>query len=80
MIEGTCEIFMSLWKILRDCFFFLPKLTHEEEEAERRELQKLLSDDKPSKESVRNIRQHLYYHVHIFSSFYLLHCWYDSPY
>ena len=28
------------------------QLTHEEEEAERRELQKLLSDDKPSKESV----------------------------
>ncbi|CAH3126773.1 unnamed protein product [Porites lobata] len=27
------------------------QLTHEEEEAERRELQKLLSDDKPSKES-----------------------------
>lgn len=45
-------------------FFFLPQLTHEEEEAERRELQKLLSDDKPSKESVRNIRQHLYYYNH----------------
>lgn len=32
-------------------FSFL-QLTHEEEEAERRELQKLLSDDKPGKESV----------------------------
>ena len=36
--------------ILKNFSFF--QLTHEEEEAERRELQKLLSDDKPSKESV----------------------------
>ena len=54
---------MSLWKIFTWLLFFLPQLTHEEEEAERRELQKLLSDDKPSKESVRNIRQHLYYYI-----------------
>ena len=30
------------------------QLTHEEEEAERRELQKLLSEEKPNKELVSN--------------------------
>ncbi|KAK2556002.1 Transcription initiation factor TFIID subunit 1 [Acropora cervicornis] len=35
------------------------QLTHEEEEAERRELQKLLSDDKPCKESVSGAMENL---------------------
>lgn len=39
------------FRVVKNVYVFV-QLTHEEEEAERRELQKLLSDDKPGKETV----------------------------
>ena len=49
-ISELNSVFLSIVYVKEAFFFF--QLTHEEEEAERRELQKLLSEDKPSKESV----------------------------